>query len=80
MSTGAPGIVEREMAARGERRRLRFTSPHFFGVLRAVAASDLIACLSERLVRAFARQMKLSFREVPLEMPDFTDAARRVRE
>ena len=31
MSTAVPGIVEREMAARGVRRRLRFTSPFFFG-------------------------------------------------
>lgn len=72
MSTGTPGIVEREMAARGARRKLRFTSPHFFGVLRAVAGSDLIACLPERLVRAFAGPMRLQFRDVPLELPEFT--------
>ncbi len=72
MSTGAPGIVEREMAGRGARRKLRFTSPFFFGVLRAVAASDLIACLPETMVRAFGRQMKLRYRDVPLDMPDFT--------
>lgn len=72
MSTGAPGIVEREMAARGARRRLRFTSPHFFGVLRAVAASELIACLPERMVRAHGGRLKLQFRDVPLDLPDFT--------
>lgn len=72
MSTAVPGIVEREMAARGARRRLRFTSPFFFGVLRAVAASDLIACLPEKMVRAFSREMRLEVREVPLEMPEFT--------
>lgn len=72
VSASVPGLIEREMAARGARRKLRFCSPHFFGVLRAVAASDLIACLPEKLVRAFSRPLGLQVRQVPLDLPEFT--------
>lgn len=66
------GFIDREMAARGRKRRLVYASPHFLGALQAVSCSDLVACLPETMVRRFAKPWGLEWREPPLELPEFT--------
>jgi DNA-binding transcriptional LysR family regulator len=65
------GIIDQELASHGLRRRLRLASPHFFTVLKAVAESDLIACVPAGLAREFEHSMGLAVRALPLSLPRF---------
>ena len=65
------GLIDQELAARGKRRRLRLAAPHFLTVIEAVAASDLIAVVPERLARRFRKALRLDVRPVPFPMPAF---------
>lgn len=65
------GLIDQELAARGKRRVLRLAAPHFLTVLEAVAGSDLIAVVPERLARRFRSSLRLDVRPVPFPMPVF---------
>lgn len=65
------GLIDQELAARGKRRMLRLAAPHFLTVLEAVAASDLVAVVPERLARRYETALRLRVRPVPFPMPVF---------
>ncbi|MDP8981394.1 MAG: LysR family transcriptional regulator [Acidobacteriota bacterium] len=65
------GIIDQELASHGLRRRLRLATPHFLTALKAVAESDLIACVPEGLAREFEESMGLVIRAVPVSLPRF---------
>jgi DNA-binding transcriptional LysR family regulator len=65
------GIVDQELASHGLRRRLRLATPHFLTALKAVAESDLIACVPAGLAREFEHSMRLAIRPLPLPLPRF---------
>ncbi len=65
------GVVDQGMAALGLKRRLRLATPHFLTAVKAVAESDLIACVPEGLARAFERPFNLSVRRSPILFPAF---------
>ena len=65
------GIVDQELASHGLRRRLRLATPHFLTALKAVAESDLIACVPAGLAREFEHAMNLAIRPLPLTLPSF---------
>lgn len=65
------GLIDKELAALGLERKLRYVSPHSVSVLRAVAESDLVASLPERLVAEFAPRLGLRGFPMPLPLPKF---------
>ncbi len=65
------GIVDQELASHGLRRRLRLATPHFLTALKAVAESDLIACVPAGLAQEFQRAMGLTIRPLPIRLPRF---------
>jgi DNA-binding transcriptional LysR family regulator len=65
------GLIDNELAARGLRRRLRLALPHCLSVLRAVASSDLVACIQESVVINFAAGLDLRSCPEPLGLPPF---------
>jgi len=65
------GLIDQELAARGKRRKLRLAAPHFLTVLEAVAESDLIAVVPERLARRYRKALRLEVMPVPFPMPAF---------
>jgi DNA-binding transcriptional LysR family regulator len=67
----ARGFIDREMAARGLPRKLVLATPSFLCALRAVAESDLVACLPEGLVRRFPGKAQFVTRPAPLPLPEF---------
>jgi DNA-binding transcriptional LysR family regulator len=67
----ARGFIDREMAARGLPRKLALATPSFLCALRAVAESDLVACLPEGLVRHFPAARSLRTCPAPLPLPEF---------
>ena len=65
------GVVDQAMAALGLKRQLRLATPHFLTAIKAVAESDLIACVPEGLARAFERPLNLRIRRSPILFPTF---------
>lgn len=65
------GLIDQELAVYGLKRRLRLATPHFLVALKAVANSDMIACVPEALAREFAQPMGLDVRPVPIAIPKF---------
>lgn len=65
------GMIDQELASRGLKRRLRLATPHFLTALKAVAESDLIACVPAGLAREFKRAHDLVIRPVPFSLPKF---------
>ena len=68
----AQGFIDRELAARGLRRRLAYASPSFSAVLRVVASTDLLACLPLSVVERAGKGMALQWQAPPLDLPEFT--------
>lgn len=66
------GLIDNELAARGLRRHLRLALPHCLSVLHAVAASNLIACIQESVVKAFGAGLSLVSCPEPMGLPPFT--------
>jgi len=65
---GSPvGFVDDLLAERGLRRRVALTVPSFMMALAHLSASDLIAVLPRRLVKANAAQFRLAAVELPFE-------------
>ena len=65
------GLIDQELAARGHRRKLCLAVPHFQTVVAVVAASDLIACVPQRLAHHFRREIGLKVVRMPFPMPPF---------
>jgi len=65
------GLVDTELAANGLRRTLRIAAPHFHTVLTAVAASDLVAMVPERIAALGGKLFGLQARPSPLQLPPF---------
>lgn len=68
----AGGYVDDALAARGLSRRIALVIPHFLVAPFAVANSDLVVTLAERVARAFAGVLPLSIVAPPLELPGFS--------
>lgn len=64
------GLIDTELASRGLRRRMRFATPHFLTVMRAVQTTDLIACVPEWLAREY-EPLGLTVKKPPFQLPDF---------
>ena len=65
------GLIDNELASRGLRRRLRLALPHCLSLLRAVAASDLVACIQESVIQQFGKGLDLRSCPEPLGLPPF---------
>jgi len=65
------GLIDTALAARGLKRRLRLASPHCLAVLRAVACSDLVACVQESMAKAFGPSLGLVSYPEPIGLPPF---------
>jgi len=66
------GLIDNELASRGLRRRLRLALPHCLSVLHAVAASNLVACIQQSMVKKFGEGLDLRCCAVPFGLPPFT--------
>lgn len=69
---GTPrGVVDDLLAERGLSRRVALMLQHFLVAPHAVAGSDLVITLAERVARAFAAHLPLTIHEPPLAIPRF---------
>jgi DNA-binding transcriptional LysR family regulator len=65
------GVVDDLLAERGLSRRVALMVQHFLVAPHAVAGSDLVITLAERVARAFASHLPLTIHEPPLAIPRF---------
>jgi DNA-binding transcriptional LysR family regulator len=65
------GIIDQELASQGLKRRLRLATPHFLTAVKAVAESNLIACVPDKLAREFEHAFSLVIRPLPVSLPKF---------
>jgi DNA-binding transcriptional LysR family regulator len=65
---GFSGVTDTALAAVGRRRRVVLSLPHFIGAMSAIASSDLVAMLPQRLV---AGRTDLQAFAPPLDVPGF---------
>jgi DNA-binding transcriptional LysR family regulator len=57
----------------GHARKVAVTVPHYIDALHLIAQSELIGVIPERLARAYATQLDLVTREVPLDVGTFDE-------
>jgi DNA-binding transcriptional LysR family regulator len=57
----------------GYARKVAVTVPHYIDALHLIAQSELIGVIPERLARAYAAQLDLTTREVPLDVGTFDE-------
>lgn len=69
---GRGGVVDSALAKLGLSRRIALAVPHFLVAPYAIASSDLVLTLAERVARAYAATLPLVIVEPPLPLPDFT--------
>jgi DNA-binding transcriptional LysR family regulator len=65
------GLLQGALAARGLRRVIGLTTPHYLAALAVVSQSDMAAPLPRRLAAAFADQYRLKLFEPPYPSPPF---------
>lgn len=65
--------VDTWLKAEGRKRNISLTLPHYLQALHAVARSDLIAVIPERLIRAYAAPLRLKWLPVPLDAGTFDE-------
>jgi DNA-binding transcriptional LysR family regulator len=65
------GLLAGALAARGLRRNVAVTTPHFLSALAAVSQSDMAALLPRRLATAFMGRYRLVLFEPPYSSPPF---------
>ena len=65
------GLLQGALAARGLRRNVAVTTPHFLAALTAVSQSDIAALLPRRLATAFMGNYRLALFEPPYPSPPF---------
>lgn len=68
---GSAGAVDQVLAARGLQRRVAVTLPHVVAVPFAVAGSDLVATMAERIARRFAQSAGVAVQPVPYPVAPF---------
>ncbi len=68
---GSAGAVDQLLAARGLQRRVAVTLPHVVAVPFAVAGSDLVATMAERIARRFAQSAGVAIEPVPYPVAPF---------
>ncbi len=66
-----PGLVDEALAAEGHRRRVALWVPHFLVIPLVVAQTDMIATLSERVVRFFATSLPLRILPLPVQLAGY---------
>jgi DNA-binding transcriptional LysR family regulator len=71
----AVGIVDRTLAAKGQRRRVVATLPTFLPALAAVARSDVIVTMPTQLVEAYRKPFELRAYAPPLAIRPFALSA-----
>lgn len=70
---GQPGShTDRQLAERGLSRRVAVVTPHFLVAPQAVAASDHISTVPQRIAKIFAAQLPLVLHKPPIEIPSFS--------
>src|SRR6185295_14984532 len=65
------GALQGALAARGLRRAVAVTTPHFLAALAAVSQSDIAALLPRRVATAFTGRYRLIMFEPPYPSPPF---------
>jgi DNA-binding transcriptional LysR family regulator len=65
------GLIDTLLEQKGYTRQTALQLPHFISVPFAVAATNLIATVPERLALAFSKQLKLQVLSLPLTTPSF---------
>jgi DNA-binding transcriptional LysR family regulator len=65
------GLLQGALAARGLRRLIGLTTPHFPAALAVLSQSDMAAPLPRRLAAAFAEQYRLKLFDPPYPSPPF---------
>jgi DNA-binding transcriptional LysR family regulator len=65
------GLLQGALAARGLRRDIAVTTPHFLAALAAVSQSDIAALLPRRLAMAFIGRYRLALFDPPYPSPPF---------
>ncbi|MGE0257665.1 MAG: LysR family transcriptional regulator [Alphaproteobacteria bacterium] len=65
------GVLQGALAARGLRREIAVTTPHFLAALAAVNHSDIAALLPRRLAISFVGLYRLALFDPPYESPPF---------
>ena len=68
---GTPGAVDAMLAERGLKRRVAVTLPHAVAVPFAVAGTDLVATMAERIARRFAQSAGVSLAALPFPLAPF---------
>ncbi|MCZ0738430.1 LysR family transcriptional regulator [Phreatobacter sp. AB_2022a] len=68
---GTPGAVDAMLAERGLKRRVAVTLPHAVAVPFAVAGTDLVATMAERIARRFAQAAGVSLAALPFPLAPF---------
>jgi len=66
---GGPGLVDRLLAERGEKRNVVLSVPHFLSIPFVVAGTDLIATVPESVARAFEAPLGLRRFPCPIPLP-----------
>jgi DNA-binding transcriptional LysR family regulator len=66
-----PGAVDRALERMGQSRRVAFTVPHFLAAALAVAGSDLVLTVAERVARTFADALPLRVLDPPIALEGF---------
>ena len=65
--------VDTWLKAEGRKRNIVLTVPHYLEALHAVARSDLIAVIPERLVRTYSAPLRLKWIPLPLDAGTFDE-------
>lgn len=65
------GVIDTLLSQKGYSRQTALQVPHFASVPFAVASTELIATIPERLANAFQKQLRLQVLPVPLNLPPF---------
>jgi DNA-binding transcriptional LysR family regulator len=65
--------VDTWLREEGCQRNVALTVPNYLQALHVVARSDLLAVIPERLIRAYARELKLRAKTVPLDVGTFEE-------
>jgi DNA-binding transcriptional LysR family regulator len=68
---GLPGAIDTMLARHGRKRRTAVTLAHVVAVPFAVAGTDLVATMAERIARRFARAAGISVVPVPYDVEAF---------
>lgn len=68
---GLPSAIDDMLARQGLKRRIAVTLPHVVAVPFAIAGTDLVATMAERVARRFADSAEVAVLPLPFESPAF---------